>query len=148
MSKREAESSRDLEGLSPEAAAAEVTHTARQVRRRGRWPGWLWAVLGVVIFGFTIAANSGNQLITDIVGPLPVVVGAGGFLFASRRGVVARGDLGQFDKLLANVFLAAVVAGTVVELTVLPHRVTGWLVLLAALMAVPCGIGAWRWLRS
>ena len=134
--------------LTPHAAAVEVRRTSRRVRRRARWPGWLWAILGVVIFGFTLATSSGSQLATDIAGPIPLIVGVGGFVFASRQGIVGQGRFGQADKMLSYVFLGAVVVGTVIELTVLPHRLTGWLVLLAALMVVPCWIGTWRWLRS
>lgn len=134
--------------LSPEIAAAEVQRVTRQVQHRGRWPGWMWLVMAVVTCGFFLATGSGNRLLTDVVGPLPLVAAVVIYLLASRQPVVARRALASGDKQLSYAFLATVVVGTAIDLTVLPKGFSAWLVLLAVLMAVPCLVGSWRWLHS
>ena len=36
-------------GMTPQAAAAEIDRTARQVRRRARWQGWLLLAVGAAL---------------------------------------------------------------------------------------------------
>ena len=134
--------------LTPAAAAAEVSRTSGRVRRRARWPGLMWLTVGVAICGFFLATGSGDRLVSDVVGPLPLALGAVLYVLAARQPVVSQTGAGRIDKPLSYAFLATVVVGTIIKLTVLPERLTGWLVLLAVLMATPCLVGAWRWLRS
>jgi hypothetical protein len=134
-------SARHNSGMTPQAAAAEIDRTARQVRRRARWQGWLLLAVAVVNFGFYIAIGSADRTVSRALSPLPI------FLVASRQPVVGR-DAARINRPVVVAALATAIAGLVLYQTVMPQGFTGWLVLLAAFMVTPFLAGAWRWLRS
>lgn len=133
-------------GLTPQAAAAEIDRTAHQVRRRARWQGWLFLVVAVVDFGFYIAIGSADPAVARALSPLPILLVVATFLVASRQPVTGR-DAVQFNKPVVMAGLATATAGLVLYQTVVPQGFTPWLVLLAAFMVTPFLAGAWRWLR-
>lgn len=133
--------------MTPEAAAAEIDRTARQVRRRARWQGWLFLAVAVADFGFYIADGSASRPVSRALSPLPILLAVVIFLVASRQPVVGR-DAARVNRPVVGAALAAAIAGLVLYQTVMPHGFTGWLVLLAALMVAPFLAGAWHWLRS
>jgi len=45
--------------LTPEAAAAEVGRAAWQVRRRARWPGWMFPVFAAIAIAGIVTAVAG-----------------------------------------------------------------------------------------
>lgn len=133
--------------ISPEAAAAEIDRTARQVRRRARWPGWLLLAVAVVNFGFFIAVGSASRPVSQALSPLPALLAVVIFLVASRQPVVGL-DARRINRPVVLAALATAIAGLVLYQTVMPQGFTGWLVLLAAFMVTPYLAGAWRWLHS
>ena len=133
-------------GLTPEAAATEIDRTARQVRRRARWQGWLFLTVAIVDFGFYIAIGSAGRAVARALSPLPLVLAVAIFLVASRQPVIGR-DAARINRPVVAAALAAAIAGLVLYQTVMPQGFTGWLVLLAAFMVTPFLAGAWRWLR-
>ena len=133
--------------MTPQAAAAEIDRTARQVRRRARWQGWLFLAVAVVNFGFYIAIGSASQTVSRALSPLPILLAAVIFLVASRQPVVGR-DAARINKPVVMAGLATATAGLVLYQTVMPQGFTGWLVLLAAFLGTPVLGGSWRWLRS
>ena len=133
-------------GMTPEAAAAEVDRTARQVRRRARWQGWLFLAVAAVDFGFYIAVGSVGPTASRALSPLPLLLVVAIFLVASRQPVIGR-DAARINKPVVVAGLATAVAGLVLYQTVMPPGFTGWLVLLAAFMVAPFLAGAWLWLR-
>lgn len=133
-------------GMTPQAAAAEIDRTARRVRRRARWQGWLFLAVAVVNFGFYIAVGSAGQAVSRALSPLPILLAVVIFLVASRQPVVGR-DAARINKPVVAAGLATAIAGLVLYQTVMPQGFTGWLVLLAAFMVSPFLAGAWRWLR-
>jgi hypothetical protein len=133
--------------MSPQAAAAEIDRTARQVRRRARWQGWLLLAVAVVNFGFYLAIGSADRTVSRALSLLPVLLVVVIFLVASRQPVVGR-DAARINRPAVGAGLVVVIAGLVLYQTVLPQGFTGWLVLLAAFMVAPFLAGAWRWLRS
>lgn len=133
-------------GMTPQAAAAEIDRTARQIRRRARWQGWLLLAVAVVNFGFYIAIGSADRTVSRALSPLPMLLVVVIFLVASRQPVVGR-DAARINKPVVLASLAAAIAGLVLYQTVMPQGFTGWLILLAAFMVTPFLAGAWRWLR-
>jgi hypothetical protein len=133
--------------LTPQAAAAEIDRTTRQVRRRARWQGWLFLAVAVVNFGFYIAVGSADRTVSRALSPLPLLLVVAIFLVASRQPVVGR-DAAQINKPVVVAGLATAIAGLVLYQTVMPQGFTGWLVVLAAFMVTPFLAGAWRWFRS
>jgi cation transport ATPase len=140
-------SARHNSGMTPQAAAAEIDRTARQVRRRARWQGWLLLAVAVVNFGFYIAIGSADRTVSRALSPLPILLAVVIFLVASRQPVVGR-DAARINRPVVVAALATAIAGLVLYQTVMPQGFTGWLVLLAAFMVTPFLAGAWRWLRS
>jgi hypothetical protein len=140
-------SARHDSSMTPEAAATEIDRTARRVRRRARWQGWLFLAVAAVDFGFYIAVGSASQTVSRALSPLPVLLVVVIFLVASRQPVVGR-DAARINKPVVAAGLATASAGLVLYQTVMPQGFTGWLVLLAAFMVAPFLAGAWRWLRS
>jgi hypothetical protein len=134
-------------GMTPETAATEIDRTARRVRRRARWQGWLFLAVAAVDFGFYIAVGSADQTVSRALSPLPILLVMVIFLVASRQPVVGR-DAARINKPVVAAGLATAIAGLVLYQTVMPQGFTGWLVLLAAFMVTPFLAGAWRWLRS
>lgn len=134
-------------GITPEAAAAEIGRTGRQVRRRARWMGWLLLGVAAVNFGFFVGVGSADRPVSRALSPLPALLAVAIFLVVSRQPVVGR-DAARINKPVFLAALAAAVTGLVLYQTVMPQRFTGWLVLLAAFMVTPYLVGAWRWLRS
>lgn len=133
--------------MTPQAAAAEIDRTGRQVRRRARWQGWLLLAVALVNFAYTIAIGSASLTVSRALEPLPILLVVVIFLVASRQPVIGR-DAARINKPAVLAALVAAVAGLVLYQTVLPQRFTGWLVLLSALMVMPLLAGAWRWFRS
>jgi hypothetical protein len=134
-------------GMTPQAAAAEIHRTAQQVRRRARWPGWLFLAVAVANFGFYIAIGSADQPVSRALSPLPALLVVVIFLVASRQPVVGR-DAARINQPVVVAGLATAIAGLLLYQTVMPQGFSGWLVLLAAFMVTPFLVGAWRWLRS
>jgi hypothetical protein len=132
--------------LTPEAAAAEVDRAAWQVRRRARWPGWMFLVFAAIDFAFFVIVGSGNRTVSDALIPVPALLAAAIFLIAARQPVVGQ-DAQRINKPIAIAGIVTAVAGLVIYQTVMPQHFTGWLLLLAALMVSPYFVGAWRWLH-
>ena len=132
--------------LTPEAAAAEVGRAAWQVRRRARWPGWMFLVFAGIDFAFFVIVGSGNRTVSDALIPVPALLAAAIFLIAARQPVVGQ-DAQRINKPIAIAGIVTAVVGLVIYQTVMPQHFTGWLLLLAALMVSPYFVGAWRWLH-
>ena len=132
--------------LTPEAAAAEVGRAAWQVRRRARWPGWMFLVFAAIDFAFFVIVGSGNRTVSDALIPVPALLAAAIFLIAARQPVVGQ-DAQRINKPIAIAGIVTAVVGLVIYQTVMPQHFTGWLLLLAALMVSPYYVGAWRWLH-
>jgi hypothetical protein len=134
-------------GMTPEAAAAEADRTARQVRRRARWQGWLFLCVAVLEFGFYLAVGSADPAVSRALSPLSILLVMAIFLVASRQPVVGR-DAARINKPVVAAGLVTAITGLLLYQTVLPQGFSGWLVLLAAFMVAPFLAGAWRWLRT
>ncbi len=132
--------------VSPEAAAAELDRTAGRVRRRAHWTAWLFLALAVVNFGYFVIVGSGNHAVANALIPVPTLLAVVIFVVASRQPVIGL-DAARINKPVALAGVVTVVAGLVVEQTLLPDHFSGWLVLLAAAMVSPYLVGAWLWFR-
>jgi hypothetical protein len=132
-------------GMTPQAAAAEIDRTAHQIRRRARWPGWLFLAIAAVNFGFYIAIGSADRTVSRALIPLPILLVVVIFLVASRQPVIGR-DAARINKPVVVASLATAVTGLVLYQTVMPQGL-GWLILLSAFMVAPFLAGAWLWLR-
>ncbi len=132
--------------LSPQAAAAELERTNRRVQRRAHWPAWMFLVLAVINFAFFVIIGSGDRTIGNALIPLPTLLAVAIFVVASRQPVIGR-DAQKINKPVALAGIVTVVAGLIIDQTVLPRHFTWWLVLLAVFMVAPYLVGAWRWLH-
>jgi hypothetical protein len=133
-------------GMTPEAAATEIDRTTRQVRRRGRWQGWLFLAVATVNFGFYLAVGSASPAVARALSPLPVLVVAAIVLVASRQPVVGR-DAAHINKPVLVWGITTAFTGLALYQAIMPQGFSGWLVLLAAFMVAPFLAGAWQWLR-
>ena len=130
----------------PQSAADEAHRAAVRTRRRAQWPAWLFLGLAVVNFAFFVIAGSGDRLLSTSLSPLPTLLAVVVLVIASRQPVVGR-DARRINRPVVGAALIAAVGGLILDQTLLPHRFTWWLVLLAALMVTPYLVGAYRWLR-
>ena len=130
----------------PQSAADELDRATARTRRRAQWPAWLFLGLTVVNFAFFVIAGSGNRALSTTLIPLPTLLAVVVLVITSRQPVVGR-DAARINRPVVWAALIAAVVGLILDQTLLPHRFTWWLVLLAALMITPYLIGAYRWLR-
>jgi hypothetical protein len=66
------------------------------------------------------------------------------FVIARRQPVISQ-DAQRINRPIALAAIITVVAGLVIDQTLLPRHFTSWLLLLSALMVSPYLVGAWRW---
>jgi hypothetical protein len=132
--------------LSPQHAAEQLERTTSQVRRRGRWPAWLFLSTAVVTFAFVLLVGSGSHAVSTALSPLPSLLAVAILVVVIRQPVIGRGAQAINKPVVLASVLTAVV-GLVIDQTVLPGHFTGWLVLVAALVVSPYFLGAALWLR-
>lgn len=133
--------------LSPHAAAAEIDRMSQRVRAGGRWQGWMWLIIGVATFTFYVGTGSGSVVLADVIAPAFGLLGVASCLYAARQRVVDR-VAGRIERPVTGCYVAVVVRGVVLKLTVLPDRLTPGLVIVAVIMAVPGFVGAWLVLHT
>ena len=132
--------------LSPQAAAEQLERTSSQVRRRTHWPAWLFLAMAAVTFTFVILAGSDSHALSTALSPLPAVLSVAIILIVNRQPVIGR-DAPAINKPVVLAGLVTAVTGLIIDQTVLPDHVTGWLVLVAVFVISPYLVGATVWLR-
>jgi hypothetical protein len=130
--------------LTPAQAAAEVERISSRVQRRAQWPGWLFLGLAAVNFAFFVVIGSANQALSNALVPVPSLAAVIIFVIARRQPVISQ-DAQRINRPIALAAIITVVAGLVIDQTLLPRHFTSWLLLLSALMVSPYLVGAWRW---
>jgi hypothetical protein len=133
--------------LTPEQASVEIERMTSQVRRRARWPAWMFLGVAAVNFAFFVVVGSANHRVSDSLSPVPALLAVTVFLIVARQSVIGA-DAQRINRPILIAAILTTVAGLVIDQTVLPHHFTGWLVLLAAAMVSPYLVGAWRWLHQ
>lgn len=133
------------ESFDPAAALERAEQVGANVRRRGRWHGWVWLTIGLASPVLLVVTA------TDVVeGPVRMGTAIGFMLLAgllavweTRRGLwgrqAARTDRATTAAYVVTMAVAAL-TGIVGEVADAP----AWYMALAALPAVPCFIAAWR----
>jgi hypothetical protein len=133
-------------GLTPADATAEIGRMTSRAHRRARWSGWMFLGVAAVNFAFFVLVGSANHRVSDSLSPIPSLLAVIIFLIVARQPVIGQ-HAQRINRPVLIAAIVAAIAGLIIDQTVLPHRFTGWLILLAAVMVSPYLVGAWRWLR-
>lgn len=126
----------------------DALRTVRQAealsRRAGRWAAWTWVMVGTATAGFLmfappIATGAWMRVVTFGFAAVWVVL----FAYTRRQSVQSR-TAARLAWPVTALFCLLVLATSAYRIVAGPTTLTGWLVLLAALTAVPGFYGAWR----
>lgn len=132
------------ESLTPSDALDSAAAIDARSRRNGRWPAWVWLVLGVTMPVHLI----GSPLVPDgwprvVVGFLPLAVAVIGILYSARQRAASRLVARLVWPVTAG-FVLLTFAALLLQNVVVPEGEVTGLVLSGLLPAIPCFYGAWR----
>ena len=136
------------ERMDPQTALGRAEHIGERVRKKARWHGWVWLVVGFATPAFLIGTHAGFV-------PRPaqfwiaigfLAIAATLTIWDSRRGVLGL-EAARVDKphTWAYVLSMGVVASISIILS--PVGAPTWFVLISFVPSLPCLAAAWRILR-
>lgn len=131
--------------LDPRTALDRARRVEDSVRRRGRWHGWVWLVLGLItpvfLIGVYADALPGETSFWIAVGF--GVAGASLAIWETRRGLWGR-EAARANRSVTWGYMAAMGAAALLAISFDPSGLPVWWVVFSLVPSVPCFVGAWR----
>ena len=94
------------------------------------------ALIHDTVQGPVAIVGSANHRVSEALSPVPALLTVAIFVILARQPVIGA-DAQQVNRPILIAAVVTAVSGLIIDQTVLPHHFTGWLVLLAAGVAVP-----------